>query len=133
MVQIQKFLLNLYHSKVVSKISWKVFFKAFLLKYFTSTLNIQFLKNNISGILYRYHSCGYATVISLIYGCCGIVWTLKHRCTGVYPGVKFMGLAFHCLTMFLVQEECVWALHSAHRRCEILSGTRCVSDRAPTG
>lgn len=45
-------------------------------------------------------SCGYVSVITFIYGFFGFVLTLQHRCTGVYPAVKFMGLACHCLAVF---------------------------------
>lgn len=39
-------------------------------------------------------------VITPIYGCLGFVLTLKHRRAGVYPAVKFMGLACDCLAVF---------------------------------
>lgn len=38
--------------------------------------------------------------ITLIYGCLGFVLTLKTRHAGVYPAVKFMGLACDCLVVF---------------------------------
>ncbi len=50
-------------------------------------------------------SRGYASIIHFIYGCFGFVLTLKHRCTGVYPALKFMGLVCHCSV--LVQEDCL--------------------------
>lgn len=79
-------------------------------------------------------SCGYVSAITLIYGCFGFVLTLQHRCTGVYPAVKFMGLACHCLAMFWFGGVfvCLDAVVLDDRRGEMLTRIQSVSDYVAT-